>query len=52
MIKQLLIIGLFVDALAVFGMQLHRWRGAWVFVALYWLILTIKNYLDLGGKKQ
>ena len=46
MFKKLLIIGLFVDALAVFVMQVCRWRGAWVFIALYWFILTIKNYLD------
>lgn len=37
---------LMLDALAVFVMQVARWPGAWVFVAFYWLVLTIKNYID------
>ena len=41
-----LILALMLIAAAVFIMQLLRWRGAWVFVALYWAVLTVKNYCD------
>lgn len=46
-----LILALMLIALGVFIMQLLRWRGAWVFVALYWLVLTVKNYVDWRGRK-
>lgn len=43
---KILILLLLIDAGAVFVMQCLRWGGAFVFVALYWAILTAKNYLD------
>ena len=46
-----LILALMLIAGAVFVMQVCRWRGAWVFVSLYWLTLTIKNYLDWRRQK-
>lgn len=47
---KILILLLLIDALAVLVMQLIRWRWAWLFVALYWAILTAKNYLDWKGR--
>ena len=41
-----LILALFLIAAAVFVMQLCRWKGAWIFVSLYWFTLTVKNYID------
>lgn len=49
--KKLLILALFVIAAAVFAMQVCRWKGAWIFVSLYWGTLTAKNYLDWRGTK-
>ena len=45
-----LILALMLIAAAVFVMQVARWRGAWVFVALYWAVLTVKNYVDWRRK--
>ncbi len=41
-----LILALMLIALAVCAMQVLRWKGAWVFVSLYWATLTVKNYID------
>ena len=43
---KMLIFLLLLDAAAVFVMQLCRWKGVWLFVALYWALLTIKNLRD------
>ncbi len=43
---KILILALLIDAAAVSVMQFVRWRGAWLFVTLYWVILTVKNYVD------
>ena len=37
---------LFVDAGIVLALQMVRTPFAWVFVALYWAILTAKNYIS------
>ena len=44
------ILALMLIALAVFIMQAVRWHGAWLFVSLYWLTLTAKNYIDWRRK--
>ena len=46
-----LILALLIIAAAVFVMQVCRWKGAWIFVSLYWLTLTIKNYVDWRNSK-
>lgn len=45
-----LILALMLIAAAVFAMQCFRWQGAWVFVSLYWAVLTVKNYVDWRKK--
>lgn len=49
---KLLILSLLLIALAVFVMQVFRWKGAWIFVSLYWLTLTVKNYFDWRRAKN
>lgn len=51
-ITKLLILSLLLIALAVFVMQVFRWKGAHIFIALYWGTLTIKNYLDWRKTKN
>ena len=41
-----LIFALMVIALVVFILQVLRVKFAWVGVSLYWLVLTVKNYVD------
>ena len=48
----LLVYALLIDALVVFAMQSVRWRGAWIFVALYWAILAAKNAVDWGNHNE
>ena len=50
---KILILALFIDAAVVFVLQVAKNSLAWVFIVLYWGILTIKNCLDWlnGGKK-
>lgn len=50
-LTKLLILALMLIALAVFVMQAARWRGAWIFVSLYWCVLTVKNYIDWRNRK-
>ena len=50
-VVKILILALMLIALAVFVMQMCRWRGAWIFVSLYWLTLTVKNHLDWRNRK-
>lgn len=45
-LTELLILALMLNALAVFVMQMIRWPYAWAFIALYWWILTVKNFVD------
>lgn len=51
---KILILLLLLDAALVFVLQVLRTPFAWVFVSLYWAILTIKNYIDWrnSGKKD
>ena len=48
MVKKTLILALMANALLVFIMQVFR-MNAWFFICLYWLILTMKNAIDVGG---
>ena len=50
-LTKLLILALMLIAAAVFVMQVARWEGTMIFVALYWATLTIKNYVDWKGKR-
>ena len=50
-LTKLLILALMLIAAAVFAMQVARWEGTMIFVALYWATLTIKNYVDWKGKR-
>ena len=50
-IAKILILALLLIAAAVFVMQVCRWKGAWIFVSLYWLTLTVKNFLDWRNRK-
>ncbi len=45
-LTKLLILALMINAAVVFVMQICRTPVAWVGVSLYWLILTIKNFVD------
>ena len=45
-LRKTLILALMCIALGVFLMQVARLRFAWIGVSLYWLVLTIKNYVD------
>ena len=45
-LTKLLILSLLLIALAVFVMQVFRWKYSFIFVALYWATLTVKNYVD------
>ena len=49
-LTKLLILALMLIALAVFIMQVVRWHGTMLFVALYWAVLTVKNYVDWKRK--
>lgn len=49
-LTKVLILALMLIALAVFVMQLFRWKGAWIFISLYWGVLTVKNLLDWKGQ--
>ena len=48
---KILILLLMLIAAAVFMMQVCRAKAAWVLVSLYWLTLTVKNYLDWRDHK-
>ena len=45
-LTKVLILSLMLIALAVFVLQLCRVKAAWIGVSLYWLVLTVKNYVD------
>ena len=45
-LTKLLILALMLIAFSVYIMQVFRWKWAFLFVALYWLVLTVKNYCD------
>lgn len=47
-IRKLLVLALFVIALIVFAGKLIG-AEMWVPIALYWLVLAIKNYIDWQG---
>ena len=50
-ISKNLILVLMVIALSVFiGQLLHL--NCWLNICLYWLVLTIKNYIDWKGTKD
>ena len=44
--KDVLIIALMVIAAVVFVMQLKK-KNAWWLICLYWLVLTVKNAMDV-----
>ena len=46
-IKKYLIYLLLIDAALVFVLQLAQ-INAWIFICLYWLILTLKNAVDVA----
>ena len=47
---KILILTLLVNAALVFALQVTRSPIAWIFVSLYWLVLTVKNYVDWRRK--
>lgn len=49
---KLLILVLALVAGVTFVLQVLHNPIAWVFVSLYWLILTVKNYLDWVNNKN
>ena len=48
MISQILIFLLMADA-AFVAYGLIRKRNMWKFICLYWILLTLKNFVDLVG---
>ena len=46
--RDVLILALMVIAAIVFVMQVKR-KNAWWLICLYWLMLTIKNAMDVVG---
>lgn len=48
MIAQILIFLLMADA-AFVAYGLIRKRNMWKFICLYWILLTLKNFVDLIG---
>ena len=46
--KDMFIIALMVIAAIVFVMQVKR-KNAWWLICLYWLVLTMKNAMDVVG---
>lgn len=53
-VKSLLVVLLMVIAAIVFVMQTNK-VNAWLFICLYWAVLTIKNvidYKDIKAKKE
>lgn len=48
MISQILIFLLMADA-AFVAYGLIRKRNMWKFICLYWILLTLKNFVDLIG---
>lgn len=53
MIKRCVLIGLFLNALAILIMQVTKFEGVWYFIISYWALSTFNNFLALpkGGRK-
>ena len=50
-VKSLLVVLLMVIAAIVFVMQANK-VNAWLFICLYWAVLTIKNVIDYYKGKE